>query len=133
MLNGFNGTSPRRQRRSPHRQFRNGQRAAVLRAVTAAGLYDTAPASDTLAKAAAACGTSIPYLRGALALRDHGDERLIRSVMFGHLSLQEAVKEIEPVVRLARAYRSASTSDRVAFARRVGVNDIFETLVTASV
>jgi hypothetical protein len=131
-MNTFNGTSSPRQRRSPHRQFKNGQRAAALRAITAAGLYDTEPAYDTLATAAAACGSNVPYLRAALALKEHGDERLIRGVMFGHIPLLGAMKEIEPVVRLGRAYRSASTSDRIAFARREGVDNIFETLVSAS-
>ena len=59
--------APHRHHRSPRRQFRHGQRAAVIRAFTAARIY-TNKMIPTLAAAAEACGSCVVYVRAANTL-----------------------------------------------------------------
>src|SRR5262249_51493276 len=59
-----------RLRQSPRRRFRNGNRAAALRAFTGAGLYAN---GLTLACAAMCCGSCTQYVRAAVILRRSED------------------------------------------------------------
>jgi hypothetical protein len=99
----------RRSRQSSRRHFRSGQRAAVVRAATAAKLY-LEKSVPTLAAAAEACGTNVAYVRAAVAL----------------------LKAEDPSLLLVNAYRSATDEDRVAWARAEGAEHIFDVLVAAS-
>jgi len=59
-----NGTS-RRRRQSPRRHFRNGHRAAALRAITAGELYLTG-AAPTITAATERCGSNRIYVKAAI-------------------------------------------------------------------
>ena len=69
---------PRRRRQSARRQFRYGQRAAVLRAVTAAKVYRD-KAKPTLELAALSCGSNVKYVQAALVVMRSESNLLIAS------------------------------------------------------
>jgi hypothetical protein len=85
---GFKVQPPRfhRPHRSPHRQFRHGKRAGVVRAFTAARLY-TGNAVPTLAAAAESCGSNVNYIRAAITLLKVDDPHLMRRVYAGQAAL----------------------------------------------
>ena len=124
---------PRQQRRhrSARRHFRNGQRAAPLRAITAAKLYRSGE-PRTLAKAAEACGSNAKYVKAATVLLKAGDEVLLNRVLAGDEPLLAAAIKAKPTADLISAYRSANNADRVAFARICGAEAIFDVLVEAA-
>ena len=122
---------PRLAHRSPRRQFRNGQRAAVLRAITAAKLYSTG-AITSLAKAAQACGSNVNYVEAATVLLKAENEALLRLVLAGHEPLLESAQQAQRTADLISAYRSANYADRVAFIRTCGTDAIFDVLVEAA-
>jgi hypothetical protein len=117
-----------RQRRSTRRYFRHGQRAAALRAITAAKLY-AAGAIPSLALAAASCGSNVQYVKAAVTLLK--SEARLDSVLKGHIPLLGAATQAKRVADLVSAYRSANDQERVAFARACNAEKIFEVLVKA--
>src|SRR5215472_8808304 len=100
----------RGHRRSPRRHFRNRQRAAVVRAVTAARLYASG-AVPTLAAAATACGSNAAYVAAAATLLKSEDGVLLDRVLCGATPLLAAASEAGAVARLVSAYRGASRDD----------------------
>jgi hypothetical protein len=122
----------RRRRWSARQHFlRDGQRAAVLRAITAARGYldGTFP---TLCVAAQSCGTNPTYVRAAITLLRAEDPLLLHRVLRGWYPLVKTAAQIEPRVKLVRAYHSASDEDRVAWARAEGAERVFDVLVQAA-
>jgi hypothetical protein len=113
-----------RRYRSPRRHFRHGQRAAVLRATTAAKLY-LAGAVPSLAAAAEGCGSNIRNVRHVLALLKAEDVNLLNRARKGWTPLGEAAAAVLKRAELIRAYRSASPEDRIALARTVGAERLF--------
>src|SRR6516162_6873088 len=83
---------PRRTRRSPRRHFRNGQRAAVLRALTAAQLYASG-AITSIAKAAEGCGSNSIYVKAVTVLLKAENAALLDRVLAGHQPLVEAAQQ----------------------------------------
>jgi hypothetical protein len=126
------GAPARRQRQSVprHKRIKHGEVVAARRALTAAAIYGTA-IGPTLVKAARGCGTTVPYVRAALILRNSGDGSLVADVLEGQTSLLVAAARVEAVVKLAKAYRATSTTDRIAWARGEGIDPLFEMLVSA--
>jgi hypothetical protein len=122
---------PHRQRASARRHFRNGHRAAVVRAVTGARLYLNG-AVPTLATAAESTGSNVGYVQAAITLLRADNASLVSDVLAGHVPILGAAKEAGRLVNLIAAYREAKDPDRVAFARACGVETIFNTLVAAS-
>jgi hypothetical protein len=122
----------RRRNKSSRRHFRNGQRAAALRAITAGRLY-IAGSAPTLATAAACCGSNVVYLRAALVLLKHDDNVLFNAVLGGMVSILDAAREVRPVVELREAYRAAGYTDRVNWARREGVETIFNDAIAPAI
>jgi hypothetical protein len=121
----------RRSRQSSRRHFRNGQRAAVVRAATAAKLY-LEKSVPTLAAAAEACGTNVAYVRAAVALLKAEDPSLLNLAMAGWIPLTGAAAQIGRRAKLVNAYRCATDEDRIAWARAEGAEHIFDVLVAAS-
>jgi hypothetical protein len=76
-------TPVRRRHQSSRRQFRDGQCAAALRAITAARLYlnKTVP---TLALAAASCGSNVNYVRAAIVILQSEKGNLLSRVLAGN-------------------------------------------------
>jgi hypothetical protein len=122
---------PRRQYRSARRHFRHGQRAAVLRAATAAKLY-CAGAIPTLALAAACCGSSVRYVEAVTVLLKTENTTLLDRVLKGHAPLLSTAAQAKRVADLVAAYRRADDADRVAFMRTCGTEDILNELVEAA-
>jgi len=123
-LTNFKVQTSRRRNKSSRRHFRNGQRAAALRAITAGRLY-LDKAVPTLAAAASACGSNVNYVQAAVVLLRYGDNVLIEAVLNGAASILEAAHARRPVVELTRAYRTADPVDRILWAEREGVEKIF--------
>jgi len=118
-----------RLRQSPRRRFRNGNRAAALRAFTGAGLYAN---GLTLACAAMCCGSCTQYVRAAVILRRSEDAVLIDQVLAGYVDLQRAAARVKRAADLVAAYRAGSDDDRIHFARTCDTNQILEVLAKAS-
>jgi hypothetical protein len=124
---------PRRSRQSPRRQHRGGQRAAYLRAWTAARLRSGEPIPrPTLTEAAILCGSSVPYIAALELVMQQGDPRLIDQILRGKIPLMVAANLLRKRGKLARAYRKASPKDRIDAVRALGPTRIFdEALVPA--
>jgi hypothetical protein len=116
-----------RQRASARRHFRNGQRTAVVRAMTAAALYLGKPVvAHTLADAAEKCGSGIRYVEAAVTLLRTNDEALIATALAGDRSLLEIATEVRRRANLVTAYRKASAADKIALAKAVGPSVLWD-------
>jgi len=121
----------RQRRRSSHRRFRNGNRAAALRAFTGAMLYASGSA-PTLAHAAACCGSCVQYVRAAVILQRSENMPLIKDALAGHVDLQRAAAGVRRVADLVSAYRRAAEADRISFARACDAEQILNVLAKAT-
>ena len=122
-----NGAHRRRQSRRPYRrQLRSGRRLAVVRAFTAARLY-LAGAAPSLAAAAESCGSTTVYVRHAVILLRSENRSLCDAALGGRVPLHVAAQQLKRLGELVAAYRQASAADRVAFAKAIGPNVLFDT------
>jgi len=123
----------RRKRRSRPRpsyrsQFKDGERRAVRRALTAAKLY-LAGVVPTLATAAESCGTSVPYVRAAIVLLQAEDPKLVSAVLHGFVQLLPAARAMRSTARLISAYRAADSADKFAFGCAVPVGTVWDEVI----
>lgn len=123
MKSSVNGRRARRQRRRP--RDRDGYRLAAIRGLTGARLVLKGEC-PTLRAAAMRCGSCIPYVQGGLALLQSENVSLLVKVAKGEVPLLAAARETRRLGALVAAYRAASASDRVAFARAVGPTTLFD-------
>jgi len=114
-----------RRYRSTRRHFRDRERAATRRAITAAGLY-RAGSIPSLSKAATACGSNAAYVAAAILLIASENTTVLNRVLAGHVPLLAAAREIKRLAELVAAYRKASAADRVQFARAIGPSALFD-------
>jgi hypothetical protein len=132
-VHGFTGKASKRStrsRQSPHRQFKGGQRAAVLRAWTAQRLHSGKwIPRPTLAEAAIMCGSSMPYIAAVDLLVQHGDLRLFDRVLSGKIPLLMAAGLLRKRTRLVKSFRRASVKDRIDAARVIGPGQIFDEML----
>jgi hypothetical protein len=125
--------TPRRRHHKLSRRFlRDGRRAAAVRAVIAGLLYHDGWA-PTLATAVAACGSNISYVRAAIVLLRHNDRLLIDAVLGGTISILEAARKVQPLVKLRDAYRAAHPNDRIDWARSEGAEKIFTDVLVPAI
>jgi len=122
-----NGNGGHRRRHRP--QVRNGQRLAALRALHAARSYLENSDWD-LGMAAMSCGVSVRYVMAMLTLIAAENTTLIEHAVNDKVSVVGAGKAMKQVAKLVSAYRNADPVDRVAFAKVIGSNVLFDTLVT---
>ena len=122
----FRVTGPRRQ--SARRLVRNGQRAAALRAITAAKLYLNKSIS-TLDLAAASCGSNVPYVRAAITLLRSENTQLLDHALTGAVPLLEAAARAERLAELVTAYRHATPEDLAALGRTLGAEAVFANVI----
>ena len=131
-MHGYLGASTKRSRRprqSPRRQFRGGQRAALLRAWTAVRLRNGKPIPrPTLTEAAILCG-SVPYIAALELVVQYDDPRLIDQILRGKIPLMVAANLLRKRGKLVKAFRKASPKDRVAAARVIGPDRIFDEML----
>jgi hypothetical protein len=110
----------RRQRVSRRRQFHNGRRRAVVRAITAGRFY-LARQVPSIAAAAEACGSNILYVQAAVALLKSESDTALRQVLTGHASLLKAAAQTRRLAELVSAWRNTLPEQRAEFGRTVGV------------
>jgi hypothetical protein len=124
--NSRQGKRPRRRH-----QIVDGQRAAAVRALTAARLLERGEVSS-LAKAARACGSNPAYVAAMRILLRAENTALLEQVLAGKVGLLEAASACRQVSELVRVYRRAQLPDLAVFGRTVGVAKLFdETIVPA--
>jgi hypothetical protein len=116
-------------RHSPREHLRNGVCLAALRSFTGAQLYRAPDNAFTLGECALRCGSCVAYVRAALVLLQHADPKLIDIVMRGRRSILDAAASVEAEVRLTAALMAASPRARVAAARRLGVDTVWDDMV----
>jgi hypothetical protein len=121
-----------RSYRSPRRHFRGRERAAVIRAFTAARLY-LSGTSPTLVAAATACGSCPQYVRAAVTLIEAENAALVNCVLVGNVSLLEAARDAQRLAGLIKAYKTANAADHIAFARAIGPTNIFDSVVAPAI
>ena len=123
--NGGNGYRHRSRYRPRGRQFRHGQRAAVLRAVTAARAYLRGGFSS-LAGAANAHGSCPSYVAAAVVVLQSEDVDLVTRVLSGRGSLLDAAKTVKHLAALVTAWRAASVRERRWFGPTVGEGRLWD-------
>jgi hypothetical protein len=106
------------QRQTVSSRARQSSRTA-LRAIIGARLCASGQA-ETAAVAAACTGSTAAHVRAGTIILKAEDERLLRRVLFSHISLLEAAKEARRVSKLVDAYRGAGEQDLVKAAKIVG-------------
>jgi hypothetical protein len=128
----ISASSRRRQRRSARRHIRHGQRAAALRAFTAARLY-LDKAARTVAVAAECTGSNPRYVLAALTLLRNEDAGLVKDVLRDRIPLLKAAAQVQRVVELVTAYRSASVPQRATAAKRVGIDTVWDEMIVPTI
>jgi hypothetical protein len=121
---------PNRQRKS---QFRHGQRAAVMRAITGASILLGLPVrASSQARAAELVGSNIRYVEAAVWVLQAEHPALLADVLAGRKSLLEVAAKVRGRANLIKAYRRATLGDPAAFGSTVGADRVFdETIVPA--
>jgi hypothetical protein len=126
-----------RKRRSPRRHFRNGHRAAVWRATTAARLY-LDKAVPTLAAAAEGCGSNVQYVQAAIAPLKADDPSLLNLALHGWISLIGAANQARlrrkmegvTVDAAVASWRSWTPEQRAQFGRDAGISEIWDCAIS---
>jgi len=124
--------SHKRRHRSPKRLYRGCQRAAAIRALTAARLYLT-DAVKTMEQAAVACGSNRAYVAAMVILVHAENTTLIARVLSGCIGIVEAAQDAKRVAGLVHAYRQAYAADHLAFAKAIGPETLFDHVVVPAV
>src|SRR6516225_4383607 len=126
----FKDTGSNGHRRSSRCHFRDGTRAAVLRALTAARMY---LAGDIdLKKAAISHRSNRHYVRAGVALVRANDLRLIDAVLRGEILITAAAESVEPLLMLLEGFEKASAKVKNDFFVATGcTNDLGKLLVTS--
>jgi hypothetical protein len=114
--------------RSPRCRFRNGQRAAVLRALTGARLYLNGEV-PTLEAAAACCGSGVVYVRAAVVLVKTENSTMLMDVLAGTVPLLAAAKQLKHIAKLVDDYRRANAAELITFGKTVGVGDVWDHVI----
>jgi uncharacterized membrane protein YecN with MAPEG domain len=129
MQHGLHGLlrTTRRHRQSPRRHYKNGHRAAVVRAATAARLYLDGSV-PSLAAAAEACGSNIHYVRSAVALLKAEDSSLLGLAMAGWVSLTGAALQAGRITvnEAVTSWRVWTPEQRAEFGRSAGVAEVWD-------
>jgi hypothetical protein len=110
-------------------RFRDGVCLAALRAITGAQLYRAPDYVLTLRESALSCGSGVRYVQAAVTLLEHADPKLIDRVVSGKVNILVAAESVKAEVRLTAALRAASPEVRVAVASRVGVDNLWDTMI----
>jgi hypothetical protein len=125
-----------RLRQSPRRHFRNGRRAAVVRACTAARLYLDKQV-PSLAAAAEAAGSNPLYVRAAVDLLKADDPAPLADAMSGGISLAEAAyrawlqRELAAsVAEAVMSWRRWTPEQRAEFGRGAGISEIWDCAIS---
>ena len=122
--------APRRRRQPRQRRYRNGQRAAVARAIAGAKLLLGLPVRVTSQdEAAATVGVAVRYVTAAAAVLKAENPELLDAVLTGRVPLPVAGKEARKRGDLIEAYRKAAPTDRIVLARAIGPTKLWDEAV----
>ena len=119
---GFFKSTHTGQRRSPRQHFRNGASLAPLRAFTGAEVYQSKKL--TLGEVALRVARSVHYIRAAIVLLNHGDQKLVDRVLRGEVSILVAAASVQALVKLVSAFKTASPEIRAGFFAATGTADL---------
>jgi hypothetical protein len=119
----------RRAYRSARRHFHNGQRTAVRRALTGAKLYLNGEV-PTLEAAAVSCGSNGTYITAMITVVKAESSAMLMNVLAGIVPLLTAAKQLKQVAKLVAAYRGASANERVTFGKTIGVDAVWDNVVS---
>jgi hypothetical protein len=103
---------------------------ALLAFKAAAILRDRLLGIDTMVKAAACTGATMPSVKAAQIILQSDDPRLVRDVLRGFLPLLKTAAGIRDRINMTAAFKRASPAERAAFAAAVGAEVLFETAVS---
>jgi hypothetical protein len=129
----FDRQPTKRRYRRRHRRVRDGEQAAVVRALTAACLHLGLPIPiSTQAEAAHKTGANVSYVKDVITVLQAEDAVLLDNVLRGAISLVAAAKVVRKRAKLISALRQASEEDRTVAASRVlGADGILDLAVAA--
>jgi hypothetical protein len=132
--NGNGGNGHKRPYRKSGRHFRDGMRAAALRAFTAACINLGLPIpKQTEAVAAAQAGSSLSYAVAMVAIVKVGDEVLLAEVLNGKKGILEAGQEARARLQFVNGFHAMGPGARKAAAQDVGVAEIWDTLILPAI
>jgi len=116
-------------RQSPNRQFRNGERAAVHRALAAAYIRLGIPISASSSQSAAEmCGSNRRYVDAAITLLQAEDDHALDLVLRAW-SLLETAARLKTRADLITAIRKSTPSDQAVVGHTVGVDVIWDNMI----
>jgi hypothetical protein len=84
---------------------------------------------ETVTAASALCGVNHRYTVAAITVLAAGDKALVDDVLAGRIHLLTAADQVKNRARLIAAYQAASPEDRLALARAIGVDKLFDTAI----
>ena len=118
--------------RKRHRsQIHNGQRRAALQALTAARAYlAKLPWAPTIAVAAECCGSNPVYVRAAIILIKAEDGHALELVLRGNWPLLETAARLEARAKCISTLRETPLSDLPAVTRAVGVDFVWDRMIS---
>jgi hypothetical protein len=136
-MHGFHKSTHRRGQHRPYqrrgRHFRNGDRAAALRAWTAARILLRRPlGAANLNQVADMTGANKAYVAAMLAVMQAEDTDLEQKVLAGEVPVLKAAAAIKTRVALVKALRSASAADLAKAGAMIGVDSVFDRMIVPS-
>jgi hypothetical protein len=126
-----NGNGFHRPYRKAGRHFRGGQRAAALRAETAANIVLGLPNPVTTEIGAAnQCGSNPAYVGAMVAVIKTGDGLLLRKVRHGEIGILEAGQQARARLQFLAGFQQMKTAaERKVAAQALGVAVIWDDLI----
>ena len=117
-----------------HHHGQSPKRNRALQAFVAVYLLrERAFGIDTIVKAAVATGVTRAAVKAAQIIVESGDELLAADVLQGWETLSRAADTVRGRVKLIQAFESATPDDRIAFARVIGPDALFEAAVAPAI
>jgi len=128
-VNGHGRNGNGHHRRRP--QFHGELRLAALRAH--AGAMLVREKGFTIAGAAMMAGSNGHYVGALLTILASENEALLYDVLSGRVPVLQAAAQVKEVANLSTAFETASETNKIAWARSVGVERLFnDVLIPAS-
>jgi len=113
-----------------HHCGRSAKRNPASQALIAVYLLrERAVGIDAIVKAAVATGTTRTAVHAALIDLPNGDEDLAASMLKGRETLSCAANKVRGRVKLIEVFEIATSDDRIAFARVIGPDALFDNVV----
>jgi hypothetical protein len=113
------------------RHFRDGQRAAAIRAETSACALLNLPIQVRNEKdAATKTGSNSAYVGALVAVLETGDELLLQWVRSGQVSIIKAGEIARTRLNFLRSFHKMKPTERAAAAQELGVDVVWNTMLS---